>query len=75
MKIQLEIWTAKIQNLVVLKCISFAEHHSQTNKKNKQYFIEQVLQNPVVITTTTISFLVVHIYFLVDIDTRTRLFS
>ena len=43
-------------------------------EKNKQYFIEQTLQNPVVMRTTRIAFLVVHIYFLVVINMRTRNF-
>ena len=40
--------------------------------KNKYYFIEQALKNPVVMRTTRIQYLVVHIYFLVVIDTKTR---
>ena len=62
--------------VVVLKYINFAEHlGSRKIGKNQQYYKEKIKKDPVVMRTTRIQFLVVHIYFLVVIDKRTRQFS
>ena len=82
-KIQLNIWFSEDDLdaktgipstfVVILKCNTFAEQLK--NRKNKQCFIDQALQNPIVTTTTRIQFLVTNIYILVVIDTRTSKFS